>query len=99
MSFQTEPFIVTSPDPTGSHRWVVSMASTDRFQWFLFDTRRQARRAAHALAIQSVQNGQDFAVWLGGLPHTLRTNAVEATIDLADALFADAMARKERHDG
>lgn len=99
MNFYTQPFIVTSPDPTGSHRWVVSIASTDSFQWFLFDTRRQARRAAHALAIQGVHKGQDFAVWVGGLPHTLRTNAVEATIDLADAIFADAMARKERDHG
>jgi hypothetical protein len=91
--------IVVSLDPNGSGRWVVSVASATNPLSFLFTTQREACRAANAMAIEGVDNGEDFAGWTDRHTHTLRTSAVEATIDLADAVFADAMARKERDGG
>lgn len=94
MSRRGAPTIRVSCNPNGGDGWVVSIAAEGSFRWFLFDTLQAARRAAAALAIEGIHGDQDFAVWVDDLPHSLRASAIEATIDLADALFADAMARK-----
>lgn len=94
MSARKPHSIAVSPDPLGTQRWVVSMATPANFVWCLFTDEDEAHREARDMAVGGIASGDDFAVWINAVSPALRASAIEATLDFVDAMIADAMARK-----
>lgn len=99
MNVRHPPSVAIVPDPLGTDRWVVSMATPENFVWRLFNDLDDARREARSMAMAGVDDGDDFAVWINKVSPALRASAIEATLDFVDAMIADAVARKARSDG
>jgi hypothetical protein len=97
MRDRNPPTVTLSRNPGHGKPWAVCWAAPNTFIFRLFEDYPDALAAARAIAVAKLEGDQDFSIAIARLPYDVpATSAIEASIDLADALLAAALSGKKR---
>lgn len=91
------PTVTLSRNPGTGKPWAVCWAAPNTFIFRLFEAYPDALAAARAIAVANLEGNEDFSIAIARLPFDVpATSAIEAGIDLTDALLAAVLSKKVR---
>jgi hypothetical protein len=97
MRDRTPPTVTLSRNPGAGKPWAVCWAAPNTFMFRLFADYPDALAAARAIAVDKLEGDQDFSIAIARLPYDVpHTSAIEASIELADAMLAAVLSGKDR---
>jgi hypothetical protein len=97
MRDRSPPTVTLSRNPGAGKPWAVCLAAPNTFTFRLFDAYPDALAAARAIATGKLEGDQDFSIAIARLPYDVpATSAIEASIELADAMLAAVLSKRKR---